>query len=456
MFAARRFVGSGMVALVMCLGGMSSGWSQEAPATVASPALQRPNIVFVLADDLGYNDCSFGGESRYRTENLEQLAKQATILRSLYVQPVCTPTRAALMSGRYPMRYGLQVGVIRPDFTFSLDLAERTLAEELHDLGYHTSIVGKWHLGWSRPEMLPLARGFDNQYGMLTTGAIDYYTHRRAEVGIDWYREQEVLDEPGYSTDLIADEASRQVRAHDFSAQPLFLYVAFNAPHSPYQTPEEDDPGLPDTLPQTRRDFARMVRALDRGVGRLVAALEEQGVMDNTIIVFSSDNGGVAPRQRADNRPFRDGKGSVYEGGVRSNGFIWYPGKIEARQVELPMHTVDWYPTLVHAAGGEVHKDNLDGINQWERLTGAAPAEDPDRVILLNTAPRASALRQGPWKLVRTRTPAGETTTSLYHLPSDVGETTDVAAEHAADFERLSAELDRFESEQATPLVQQQ
>lgn len=423
-------------------------WAQSSEAS-------RPNIVFVLADDLGYNDCSFGGESRYRTENLERMAREGTILRSLYVQPVCTPTRAALMTGRYPMRYGLQVGVIRPDFEFGLDRSERTLAEELHELGYRTSIVGKWHLGWKEEWMLPLSRGFDSQYGMLRTGAIDHFTHERQGAGVDWFRQQQPLDEPGYATDLITAEAVRQISAHDFD-QPLFLYVAFNAPHSPYQPPIADDPELSTELPANRRDFARMVRAIDRGFGQIRESLEAKGVMDNTIVVFSSDNGGVSPQQRADNRPLRDGKGSVYEGGVRSNGFIWFPGRVPVRQIDMPMHTVDWYPTLVQAAGGTVQKPDLDGIDQWSRLTGEAEAEDQERIILLNAAPRASALRQGDWKLVRTRPANGSTSTQLFFLPDDLGERTDVSAENPEVFKRLSEALDRFESEQAPPLVRQE
>lgn len=414
----------------------------------------RPNIVFVLADDLGYNDCSFGGESRYETPNLSRLAREGTILRSLYVQPVCTPTRAALMTGRYPMRYGLQVGVIRPNFDYGLDRSERTLAQELHDLGYRTSIIGKWHLGWKEEWMLPLSRGFDSQYGMLRTGAIDHYTHEREGAGVDWFRQHEPLDEPGYATDLITAEAIKQVNAHDFN-QPLFLYVAFNSPHSPYQPPLTDDEGVPANLPEARRDFARMVRAVDRGFGQIIEALQARGVMENTIVVFSSDNGGVSP-QRADNRPLRGGKGTLFEGGVRSNGFVWFPGKVPSRQIELPMHTVDWYPTLVQAAGGEVQKANLDGIDQWGRLTGESPAEDAERIILLNAAPAGSALRQGDWKVLRQRPAQGPETTVLYNLVQDLGETKDVAAENPEVFGRLAEALDKFESEQATPLNQQE
>jgi len=194
----------------------------------------RPNIVFLLADDLGWADVGFNG-GEIRTPNLDALAARGTLLRQFYVQPLCTPTRASLMTGRYPMRHGLQSGVIKPGAEFGLPLAERTLASALREAGYTTALCGKWHLGHHDRAYLPTARGFDHQYG-LYNGSHDYFTHER-DGGLDWHRDDRPLREEGYATHLIAREAARLIAEHD-PAGPFFLLVAFNAPHTPLQVPE--------------------------------------------------------------------------------------------------------------------------------------------------------------------------------------------------------------------------
>jgi len=202
------------------------------PATGAT----RPNVVFILADDLGYADCGFNGGKQIRTPHLDKLAAAGTVLESFYVQPVCSPTRAALMTGRYPMRHGLQVGVIKPGAPFGLPLGERMLPAALREAGYHTVICGKWHLGDFERAYWPNARGFDHAYGHLF-GALDYFTRTRNGI-LDWYRNGERLQEEGYNTHLIAREAVKVVQAHD-GKKPLFLYVPFNAVHTPLQVPDE-------------------------------------------------------------------------------------------------------------------------------------------------------------------------------------------------------------------------
>src|SRR5262245_17365335 len=198
-----------------------------APAQAASP----PNVVYFLADDLGWADVGWHG-SEIKTPSLDKLAAAGARLEQFYVQPVCSPTRAALMTGRYPMRYGLQVGVVRPWARYGLPLEERTLAQALQAVGYETALGGKWHLGHFRPDYLPTRRGFDHQYGHYN-GAIDYFTHRR-DGGLDWHRDDKALREEGYSTSLIAEEACRLIRRRD-RRKPLFLYVPFNAVHAPHQ-----------------------------------------------------------------------------------------------------------------------------------------------------------------------------------------------------------------------------
>src|SRR5205823_3781658 len=256
-------------------------------ATAAAP---RPNIVFLLADDLGSHDVGWrGGE--IKTPHLDKLARSGARLEQFYVQPVCSPTRAALMTGRYPLRHGLQVGVVRPWAQYGLPLEERTLPEALRDAGYETAICGKWHLGHFRPEYLPTRRGFDHQYGHYN-GALDYFTPVR-DGGFDWHRDDTECRDEGYTTHLLAKEALRLIRGRD-KAKPLFLYVPFNAVHAPHQVPESYKAPYA-SLPEPRRTYAGMVAAMDEAIGQIAAALDETGIRKDTLIVFASDNGGPAP-----------------------------------------------------------------------------------------------------------------------------------------------------------------
>src|SRR5688500_7338345 len=197
---------------------------------------EQPNVVFILADDLGREDCGFMGGKEIKTPHLDKLAAAGAKLDAFYVQPVCSPTRAAFLTGRYPMRHGLQVGVVRPWAQYGLPLDERTIAQALKEAGYRTAIVGKWHLGHFKPEYLPTRRGFDHQYGHYN-GALDYFTHIRDE-GFDWHRDDKVCRDEGYTTHLLAREAVRLINDHD-GKKPLFLYHPSNAPHGPYQVPEK-------------------------------------------------------------------------------------------------------------------------------------------------------------------------------------------------------------------------
>ena len=209
---------------------------------VPSWAAERPNVVLILADDLGRHDCGFMGGTEIQTPHLDRLARGGTILDSFYVQPVCSPTRAALMTGRYPMRHGLQVGVVRPWAQYGLPLEETTLAQRLKDAGYATAIVGKWHLGHFRPEYLPTRRGFDYQYGHYN-GSIDYFTHER-DGGFDWHENDKVSRDEGYSTQLLGDAAAKFVAANA-GQTPFFLYVPFNAVHAPHQAPKNISSAMP-------------------------------------------------------------------------------------------------------------------------------------------------------------------------------------------------------------------
>ena len=332
-------------------------------------AATKPNIVFIMADDLGNADLGYrGGE--IKTPNIDKLAATGVRCESFYGMPVCTPSRAALMTGRYPIRHGLQTLVIFPSHGYGLPTDERTLPQALKEAGYQTYMVGKWHLGHADRKYWPQNRGFDHFYGNLV-GEVDYFTKERGGL-IDWQRNGKFFKDDEYFTTLIGNEAVSLIEGQD-TTKPFFLYFASLAPHAPYQVPKQySDPysGIPD---EKRRIYAGMITALDDQVGRVIAALEKKGIRDNTIILFASDNGGVTnalfatgarseedrkksggvalgEKPPASNGRFRAGKGSLYEGGVRVPAIVNWPGKLKAAIVNEPLHMVDVMPTLLAIA----------------------------------------------------------------------------------------------------------
>lgn len=423
---------------------------------LAAAEAPRPNVVFFLIDDLGYADCGFNGGEEIRTPEIDALAKGGAVIESHYVQPVCSPTRSALVTGRYPTRTGVYT-IVRPGAKWGLPLNERTLANALKDAGYTTAITGKWHLGEFDPAYKPTARGFDHQYGHYF-GAIDYFTHLR-DGQHDWHRDDVEVKEEGYSTHLVAKEACRLIEAQE-KGKPLFLYVPFNGVHSPMQVPDSYlEPYA--SLEGPRRQLAGMLAAVDEAIGQIVDALEKSGRRENTLIVFSSDNGGPRP---GTNTPLRDYKGSIYEGGVRAAAFANWPGKIPAGQrIEEPMHIIDWYPTLVKLAGGTLEGSRpLDGRDVWPMLTEQAPS--PHEFILSVQSPRKAALRVGNWKLIlqpgeadanakgkskgkaknKGKDAQSAEPVALYDLAADPGETTNLAArepERVAELRETLEEL---------------
>lgn len=404
-----------------------------------------PNIVFLLADDLGWKDVGFHG-SKIQTPHLDALAKNGAQFEQFYVMPVCSPTRACLMTGRYPIRTGLQSGVVRPWSKHGLPLSERTLANALKDAGYFTAICGKWHLGSSKRAYLPMQRGFDHQYGHYV-GALDYFTHERMG-GLDWHRNGKVLHEEGYTTTLIGNEAVKLIENHD-AKKPLFLYVPFNAPHTPLQAPESYLEKYKQIKQPKRRKFSAMVTAMDDSIGRIYDALRKRKILDNTLIIFSSDNGGPT-KLGANNGTLRGGKGTLYEGGVRVTAFANWKGKIKAKKVRQPMHMVDWYPTLIKLAGGSLkQKSPLDGKDIWPVLTEEKPS--PHKDILLNVEPRRGAIRIGDWKLkvqgALPRPMDGKGLTmgvELFNLKSDRSEKQNLASDNLDKVRELMKRLNDY------------
>ncbi len=415
---------------------------------LAAAEEKRPHIVIFLADDLGWKDVGYhGGE--IRTPNLDRLAAAGARLEQFYVQPVCSPTRSSLLTGRYPIRQGLQVGVIRPWASYGLPLEERTLADALRSAGYRTAIVGKWHLGLHDPKYLPTRRGFDHQYGHYC-GALDYFTHKR-DGGLDWHRDDRALREEGYTTTLIGREAARLIREHDTS-KPLFLYVAFNAPHTPLQAPQEYLDRYSHIERPRRRKFAAMVACLDDAVGVVTAEIDRRGMKRDTLVFFSSDNGGASGAQGADNGPLRGRKGTLYEGGVRVPAFVSWPARLDAgRVVETPIHIVDIYPTLIRLAGGSLEqKLSLDGVDVWPAISKGAPS--PRKEILHNLEPRRAAIRSGEWKLVvQGPLDAADRRVELFRIPADPYEKKDLASEHPEKVRELLKRLEHYASEAVPP-----
>lgn len=364
-------------------------------AGASASAADKPNFIYFLIDDLGYSDVGFHG-SEIKTPHIDSLAGGGAKLEAFYVQPVCSPTRAAFMTGRYPMRHGLQVGVVRPWAKYGLPLDERTLAQSLQENGYFTAVCGKWHLGHFERAYLPTNRGFTHQYGHYN-GALDCFTHIR-DGGFDWHRNDQVCRDEGYTTTLLGDEVVRLIEQAD-PARPFFIYVPFNAPHTPLQAPQEYIDRYASIADQKRRVYAAMVACIDDQIGRIVAALEKKGLRNNTLLAFSSDNGGPIG-SGATNGSLRAGKATLYEGGVRVSAFANWPGQIKPGTVVTePLHIVDWYPTLLGLAGAKVEQQlPLDGKDAWPTIAAGKPSPHED--ILLNTTPSNGAIRAGNWKLV--------------------------------------------------------
>ncbi len=359
-------------------------------------AAEKPNIVHIVADDLGWKDVGFNGAEDLRTPNIDALAAGGARFTQFYTQSMCTPTRAALMTGRYPFRYGLQTIVIPGPANYGLDTTEYLLPQCLHDAGYKTAIIGKWHLGHADTKYWPKQRGFDYQYGAMI-GELDYFTHRDAEV-LDWFRNNKRVEEKGYTTQLLGADAVKYIDQQS-AAKPFYLYLTFNAPHTPYQAPQGYVDRFAKILEPTRRTYAAMIAALDDEIGNVVAALERRGLRDNTLIIFHSDNGGTKNAMFAgqmtdlsktvlpcDNGPYRDGKGSLFEGGSRVAACANWPGKIKPGVVTGMIHAVDLYPTIATLCGGSTAKCKpLDGLNVWNTI--ASNAASPRTEIVYNIEP---------------------------------------------------------------------
>ncbi len=455
----RASVRAGRLALRLALLAALSSAGQAGAETVAAVEAIRPNIVHIVADDLGWKDVGFNGCADIKTPNIDALANGGAKFTQFYVQPMCTPTRAAIMTGRYPFRYGLQTAVIPSVSAYGLAEDEYLLSQALKDAGYTTAIIGKWHLGHADKKFWPRQRGFDYQYGALI-GELDYFTHKEHGV-TDWYRDNQRVEEEGYTTTLLGQDAERFI-AKQNKSKPFYLYLAFNAPHTPYQAPQEYIDRYKSIEDPTRRTYAGMISCLDDEIGRVVKALETAGLRENTLILFHSDNGGTRNAMFAgvmadmskvkipcDNGPYREGKGTLYEGAVRVCALANWPGHIKAGAVDGLIHAVDLYPTLATLTGASTAKCKpLDGVNAWETIAQGSQSKRSD--IVYNIEPFRAAIRAGEWKLVwKTLLPSS---VELYNIATDPGESKNVAADHPEIVARLKHRIEALAPEAAKPL----
>ena len=380
----------------------------------ADKVSEKPHIVMIVADDLGWNDVSFHGSTQIPTPNIDSLALNGIILNNYYVTPICSPSRSAIMTGKYPIHTGMQTSTVFAPNAWGLSPTETILPQYLKHQGYKTHAVGKWHLGMFSPQYLPQNRGFDSFYGYYL-GKSDYWDHSDLETfwGLDLHDNgKPVFTQWGnYSTEMYTDVGIDRIRNHNKS-EPLFLYLAYQAVHSanrpadPIQAPDYWLKKFAHIKDEGRRKFAAVTAALDEGIGRIYGALSDAGILDNTIIVFTTDNGGPANGfdfNYASNYPLRGVKAHLWEGGVRGVGFvnsklIKEPGRVSK---EL-FHITDWLPTFYELAGGNSSSLSIDGLNIWSSLVESAPS--PRKDVLLNIDPlvwRNAALRVGNYKIVK-------------------------------------------------------
>ncbi len=434
-----------------------------------------PNIVLIVPDDLGRHDVSFhGGE--IATPNIDRIAAEGVLIERFYTAPICSPTRAGLMTGRYPIRYGLMRNVIAPWQDFGLDTEEVTLPEVLARAGYeHRGVFGKWHLGHISRKYHPLRRGFTESVSHNTS--IDYFTKERFGER-DWFHGYEPAFEEGYVTDLVAGHAVRFIDRHAGGEAPFLLYVPFNAAHSPLQAKEEDLPlyahleaieparsweeitsGGPLAPEEQRRErrrvHAAMVHALDEGVGRILQAIDDHDIAENTLVLFFSDNGGGV--DVGDNGPYRGAKSTVFEGGTRvAAAARWPAGGISGGgPVKAPVAYIDVLPTLTAIAGLEDHGGKeLDGRNVREVLAGSdldGPARDLYSFVgQKNPAREQVSVMSDAWKLVVIGPPldrpgsAEASDQLLYRIEEDPFEERDLAADHPDVAARLLVKAREF------------
>ena len=431
----------------------------------------RPNIVLILCDDLGYADVGFNGSPDITTPVLDALAKHGTIFTSAYVcHPFCGPSRMGMMSGRYPHEFGAPYNLPNSGLGIEqynrqgIDVNEKLISKVLQNAGYYTGAIGKWHMG-IQPQFHPNARGFDDYYGFLG-GGHKYFPEqfrgiyqRQNANGVKYINDYsqplehngKEVDETEYITDGLSREASRFVTEAAARDQPFFLYLAYNAPHTPLEAKQEDLTKFAEIEDEKRRTYAAMVYAVDRGVGELVDTLKFTNEFDNTLIVFLSDNGGKIGAG-ANNAPLTQGKGSICEGGYRVPMFLHWPTNVPSgKRFDHPVTALDFYPTFARLANAPIPRDkHLDGKDIWDALlAGESPRVDETLFALRHwNGFHNVGIRRNQWKASK-RGP--NSPWNLFNLDKDISESDDVSAQHPEIVRQMVAEARHWSQSHTAP-----
>ena len=436
---------SDRAALIHFLEGRVASKPQEAPvarevvrSSSQAASSARPNILVIVADDLGWADVGYHG-SEIATPSIDALAREGVELDRMYAYPICSQTRAALLTGRSSEQHGLTGNPDGPGT--GLDTGERLIVEDFADAGYATWMIGKWHLGPGQGER-PEDRGFDHFYG-ITHGATHSFDHTRPDTGeLDWWRNRELVEEDGHSSDLFAREAVQLIDAHsqgDFGGTrpPFFLLLSFNAVHGPHLAPEDLFEKYGGRKNRKHANYAGMLEGMDRAIARVLSCLDDHGLRRETIVCFLGDNGGQMSRGVANNLPLRGEKGQTWEGGVRVPAAIQWPGRLEGGKSEQFLTVLDLLPTLAEAAGVSMAPLERVGISLWKSLGSGKTLPRP--AVAISRAGRV-AVFDFPWKLViETDGESGEPVTGLFHLLDDPEESTDRSSFEPERLEALRA-----------------
>ena len=419
--------------------------TQSLTITDAQPAMalvtlakQKPNIIVIVADDLGYADLGIQGSADIVTPNIDSIAKNGIRFTNGYVTaPVCAPSRAGLLTGRYQQRFGLELLPTASDNTSGLSVNETTLANRMKAFGYATSAIGKWHLG-TQSQFLPQQRGFDEFFGFLI-GTHSYTTWNQPNNPI--YRGTQSVTESTYLTDAFSREAVDFIQRNQ--RQPFYLHLAYNAPHDPLEATAQYLARFPNIANTNRRTIAAMMAAMDDGVGKVLAKLRELKLEENTLVIFLSDNGGLPNVNASLNTPLNGQKDQLLEGGIRIPFMLQWKGYLPAGRVnDAPITSLDILPTAVSAAQGRKFSDNtLDGVNLIPFLAGVETALPHDK-LYWRSGTTQYALRAGDWKLL-----FFQNTTRLYNLTTDPAETTNVAASNPTKLNELKAIYEQWNAQ---------
>ncbi len=406
----------------------------------------RPNILYIIADDLGWKDVGFHGGT-IRTPHLDKLAQGGAMLNAFYVQPTSSQTRAAAMTGRYPMRYGLQTGTLVAASPYCLSTEEHTLAQALKESGYTTAFIGKWQLGHAQAECLPNKRGFDHFYGPLTQPT-DYFLKKTTKT--DWRLNDKPAKVEGLVSAVLGKYTASYIAKQDTS-RPWFVMLSFTAPAAPYGAGKELLDSYASIQDEPPRRYAAAVTAMDQAIGEVLSGLEQRN--RNTLIVFHSDSGAATAtkypsgdsdvdEQAGDNDVFREGRGSLYEGGLRVPALAYWPGKIPPKHIIAdPVHVTDIPATLLALTGTPAHpKKKLDGVDLWPALSGAS--RSPRKEILLNVEDFHGALRVGEYKLIVHA--ALPSKVELFHIANDPEEVENIAERYPDRTKELLGKLNQY------------